>query len=78
VVLISGGLILLGAALMWVMARKRTGRLPAGGARASQRQASAAQGKVAAGRAAGAMRAAADQAAEGAQTGKGQGHRRQP
>jgi hypothetical protein len=72
VVLISGGLILLGAAFMWVVAVRRAGRLPAEGARASQPQASEAPSKVAA------AQAVAGQAAAEAQTGKGQGYRQQP
>jgi hypothetical protein len=77
VVLISGGLILLGAAFMWVVAVRRAGRLPAEGARASQPQASEAPSKVAAAQA-GSGQAGSGQAAAEAQTGKGQGYRQQP
>jgi hypothetical protein len=65
VVLISGGLILLGAVLMWVMAVRRTGARQAAADRAAAGQAAAGQ-------------AAAGQVASQAQTGKGQGHRRRP
>jgi hypothetical protein len=70
VVLISGGLILLGAVLMWVMAVRRTGARQAAADQARADQAAA--GQVAAGR------VAAGRVASQAQTGKGQGHRRRP
>jgi hypothetical protein len=70
VVLISGGLMLVGAGLMWAVAVRRQRRVPAGAAGVSQPPAQAV--------AAAQPKPGTSVAAAQAQTGKGTDHQRQP
>jgi hypothetical protein len=72
VVLISGGLTLLGAVIMWVVAVRRQGRLPADAAQASQASEASQASRPPA------SQAQATVSATQAQAAKGPDHQRQP